>query len=789
MKPPSLLIPLLASMLIASSIPAAPAAEAKHSFTIGEQDFLLDGKPFVIRCGEIHFPRVPREYWKHRLQMCRAMGLNTVCVYLFWNFHEWEQGKYNWSGQADVAEFCRLAQAEGLWVILRPGPYSCAEWEMGGLPWWLVKHDGIALRSTDPRFLEPATRFLKEVGRMLGPQQVTRGGPLLMVQVENEYGSFGKDAAYMGAIRQALLDGGFNVPLFACNPAGAIANGHRDDLFQVVNFGTGTAKKSFETLRRFQKTGPLMNGEYYPAWFDTWGRAHRTGASAPIAADLDYMLKHRHSFSIYMAHGGTSFGLWAGADRPFVPDTSSYDYDAPVSEAGWITPKFGAIRDVFSRHLQAGETLPAPPPANPVVTIPSFTLSETAPVLGNLPAPVADTTPRTMEFYDQSRGVIAYRTQLPAGPAGTLSVKAAHDFAWVFLDGRPAGVMDRRSKRYRITLPARTAATRLDIVVEAMGRVNFGTEVFDRKGLHAPVLFTPSVAGSAVELKNWLVYPLPLESTQLSSLKFEPAIAPVLARPAFWRGTFRLTVPGDTFLDVRSWGKGVVWINGHCLGRFWNIGPTQTMYMPGPWLRAGSNEVVVLDMLGPQRPELAGLDKPILDELRPELDFARSARAHGRFNTTGLTPASAGQLRPEPEWQAVRFTQPATGRYLAFEALDAHDGKPFATVAELDVTDSRGEVLSKSTWKILWVDSEEFTAEPGHAENMLDGQPNTHWHSAYGSGAPSGYPHRVVLDLGETQTLGGFRYLSRSGDNNRPGRIKSYQVYLSERPFGLAPAP
>jgi beta-galactosidase len=793
-------VPVSAAAVSSSSSVSVAAPDPAHTFAIGAEDFLLDGQPFVIRCGEVHFPRVAPEYWRHRLQMCRAMGLNTVCVYLFWNFHEWEEGKYDWSGAADVAEFCRLAQAEGLWVILRPGPYSCAEWEMGGLPWWLVKQDGIGLRTTDPRFLAPAVKFLKEVGRVLAPQQVTRGGPLLMVQVENEYGSFGRDATYMGALRQALLDGGFDVPLFACNPAGAIPHGLRDDLFQVVNFGVGAADKSFETLRKFQKTGPLMNGEYYPAWFDTWGRAHHTGVPGPLAADLDAMLKKRHSFSIYMAHGGTSFGLWAGADRPFLPDTSSYDYDAPISEAGWVTPKFEAIREVFARHLQPGEAIPPPPPANPIVTIPPFTLTESAPLLANLPAPVADHTPRTMEFYDQSRGVIVYRTTLPAGPAGTLSVKAAHDFAWVFLDGRPAGVMDRRSQHYTVALPARAAATRLDLVIEAMGRVNFGREVFDRKGLHAPVLFTPVGGASAsapAELVDWQVFPLPLDDKLLGSLSFQPVAAATVANNAapatataaghaFWRGAFTLKSTGDTFLDVRGWGKGVVWLNGHCLGRFWDIGPTQTLYVPGPWLRSGKNDVVVLDLVGPRQPVLAGLAKPILDELRPELDFARPVRARGEFSAAGLAPALAGEFRPEPDWQAVNFTRPAAGRYLAFEALDAHDGKAFATVAELDALDTRGEVASKAGWKILWTDSEETTAEPGHAENLLDGQPNTHWHTAYGKGAAP-YPHRVVIDFGESRTLGGIRYLARAGGNDKPGRIKTYRVYLSDQPFGLIP--
>lgn len=751
--------------------------EVSRTFSIGERDFLLDGQPFVIRCGEIHFPRVPREYWRHRLRMCRALGLNTVCVYLFWNFHEWEKGEYDWSGQADAAEFCRLAQEEGLWVLLRPGPYSCAEWEMGGLPWWLTQHEGIRLRSTDSRFLAPATRFLHEVARVLGPQQITRGGPILMVQVENEYGSFGKDPEYMGALRRTLLDGGFDVPLFACNPAGDLANGYRDDLFQVVNFGAGAAEQAFERLRGIQQTGPLMNGEYYPAWFDMWGRRHRTGAPGPIVADLESMLKYRRSFSLYMAHGGTSFGFWAGADRPFSPDTTSYDYDAPISEAGWITPKFEAIRAVMAGHLQSGESLPVPPPAPKVVEIPSFVLSESVSLLDNLPEPLREETPRTMEAYDQSRGATLYRTTLPPGPAGRLSARAAHDFTWAFLGGQKAGVMDRRGGRYSLDLPERVEPMQLDLLVYAMGRVNFGEQVFDRKGIHGPVEF------EGQELTGWDVFPLPLDDAMLANLHFAPASS---KGQAFWRGHFELGETGDTFLDMRGWGKGVVWVNGRCLGRFWNVGPQQTLYVPGPWLREGRNDVVVLDFLGPREPRLKGLAKPILNELRPELDFSSPKRATGVFSP--VEPVAVGVFTEDACWQETAFDRPATGRYLALEAISAHGGGPSAAVAGIDLLDPEGRPVPREGWKVLWVSSEEANYLPGEADHALDGQTSTYWHSEAGASALP-LPHQLVLDLGETREIGGFRYLPRTGDAKVSGRIRDYRVYVDDRPFGLEPNP
>ena len=610
------------------SIPAPVSAQtARHSFAIGEKDFLLDGKPLQIRCGEIHFARVPREEWRHRLQMCRAMGLNAVCAYLFWNFHEWKQGEYDWSGPADAAEFCRLAQEEGLWVVLRPGPYACAEWEGGGLPWWLLKNPDIKLRTRDEAFMTPARAWLKEVGRVLGPQQVTHGGPILLVQVENEYGSFGTDADYMGDVRSALLDGGFDVPLFACNPPGDLKNGRRSDLFQVVNFGK-EPEKAFAALRAVQPAGPLMCGEFYPGWFDTWGVEHHTGKAAQYLADLETMLKMGASFSIYMAHGGTTFGRWSGTDRPFKPDVSSYDYDAPISEAGWATEKFSATRELMKKYLAPGETLPEPPAPRPVMSVATFALTERAGLCENLPASIVDGEPRNMEAYDQGRGCVLYRATLPPAPMGVLSLDGAHDFAWVFIDGQQVGTFDRRGKKpLLVPVPAHIAAERLDVLVEAAGHINFGQEIHDRKGLAGPVKLV--MARGAIMPTPWEIFPLGLEAPMLAGLKWnegEPgkdANGVGRKTPAFWRGSFEVKSPADTFLDLRTWGKGVVWINGRCLARFWNIGPTQTAYVPGAWLHAGKNEVVVFDLVGPSAATLAGLEKPILNELHPELDFAK----------------------------------------------------------------------------------------------------------------------------------------------------------------------
>ncbi len=748
--------------------------EPEHSFKIGKEHFMLDGKPFQIRCGELHFARIPKEYWRHRIQMMKALGMNTICAYLFWNFHERTPGVFKWDGQADVAEFCRIAQEEGLWVILRPGPYVCAEWEMGGLPWWLLKNDSIKLRTKDPLYINAAQMYLKEVGRVLGPLQITKGGPIIMVQVENEYGFYADDPEFMGLMRSALIDAGFNVPLFACNPAQYLKVSYRKDLFPVVNFGSNP-EAAFKALREILPEGPLMCGEFYSGWFDTWGSPHTFGNTEPYLKDMEYMLKTGASFSVYMAHGGTTFGFWSGCDRPFKPDVSSYDYGAPVSEAGWTTDKFYETRNLISKYLMPGESaLPEPPAPNPTTTFSSVRLTKFAPLFNNLPVPIITNDPKTMEHYNQAKGSILYRTVLPAGPESTFKVNAVHDFAWIYVDGKKLGIMDRRKHNFRIVIPKRDKDVTIDILVHTTGRVNFGPEVHDRKGLIAPIQFLDK-DNNSIPVKEWQVFNLSYDDNMLNNLKFGNTETAKSA-PGIWEGEISIDKIGDLFLDVSKWGRGVVWVNGHCLGRYWNIGPTQTMYLPAPWLKKGSNKVLVLDVVGLEEPVLQGLDKPILNALRPDKDFTLSKRPDINFDVKNLKPNKKGEFTSEDKMQTVTLSEPVKGRYFCFEALSSFDKNPLASVAELNLLDAAGKSISHQNWTIIYVSSEELVKENGSAENAIDGQTFNCWYSEFSSRQP-GFPHYLVIDLGKEEVLSGFSYVPVSGKDFK-GKIKDYQVFI-----------
>lgn len=767
------LIVLLPTGALLSTAQAGPLAP----FAIGRNDFLLDGQPFVIRCGEMHFSRVPAEYWRDRLKMAKAMGLNTVCAYLFWNVHEPREGEFNFKDNADAAQFCRLAQQEGLHVILRPGPYSCAEWEFGGLPWWLLKTPDIKVRTQDPRYLDAAKKYLMAVGKQLAPLQITNGGPIIMVQVENEYGSYGSDKQYMGIVRDTLKEAGFNVPLFQCDGPEQLPRDHRDDLFAVVNFG-GNPEESFAALRKVQPTGPLMCGEYYPGWFDHWGETHHTGGSERVISDLKYMLDHKESFSIYMAHGGTSFAFTTGANSPpFGPTVTSYDYDAPISEPGWDTPKFHQIRDLFSHYLQEGEALPPVPARAPVIAIPSFELGEFSPLLEKLPEPVRSPHPLTFETLDQPDACVLYRATLPAGPAARLIITQLHDYGIVYVNGQKIATLDRRRGQSTCGLAAREQAVTLDILVDSFGRVNYGPDIHDRKGITEKVELE-SAAGTT-EVLNWSHYKLPLDEADHGHT-YQKGLT---GEPAFYRGSFELDRTGDTFLDTSKWNKGVVWVNGHNLGRYWQIGPQQTLYLPAPWLKAGRNEVVVYESNGATTPVLQGLTHSVLDQTHLEPD-----RAHRKAGQTidlhSLTPTLQGTLVNNTEWQMLKFPVPAMGRYLTIEAQSSYSSDNSASLAEVYLQGPGGIDLPRNNWKVVYADSEEFSAENGSADNVFDLQATTFWHSQKSGKSTTG-SHQIVIDLGENTEVSGLRVLQRAGAGiTVSGRIKEFRIFVTP---GLPP--
>ena len=615
---------LLAFLLAAFC--ASHSFAAVHTFAVGDGEFLLDGRPFVIRCGEMHFARVPKAYWQHRLRMVRACGFNAVCAYLFWNYHEMEEGRIDFTGDRDVAEFCRLAQSEGLWVILRPGPYTCAEWDLGGHPWWLLARDGIHLRSTDPKYLEPAKKYLAAVGRELAPLQVSKGGPILMVQAENEYGSYGDDPAYMREIWKSLRDGGFDVPLFACNGRGATKRGHIPELLPIVNFGS-EPEAAFAELRELSPKGPLMCGEFYPAWFDSWGKVHHVKSADDCLRDLKYMLEHKASFSVYMAHGGTSFGWWAGCNWPFVPEVSSYDYDAPVSEAGWTTPKFFAMRDLFSRYLNEGETIPDPPARVPLQKGTAPLVAETADIfaLAGASKRLESESPVTFEKAGLGYGLAVYETEIPAGKGGDLAADV-RDLGVVRVDGAEVGFLDRRDPKVTLGIPVSSSPRRLEILVEPMGRYNFSEMMHQGvKGIVGDV----TLGGEA--LKNWKMAVFTYDQA-VDEPKYGAArdLRSVGATPAgsVHRLSVSLEAGKDTFLDMSGFRRGLVRLNGRWLGRYWAIGPTQTMYVPGCWVRDGANELVVIDTVGSPIGSDAALvwrDEPILDVNASENDYFKPA--------------------------------------------------------------------------------------------------------------------------------------------------------------------
>jgi len=577
---------------------------ASHSFQAENGKFLLDGKPFQIISGEMHYPRIPRAYWRARFRMAKAMGLNTITPYVFWNEHEPQPGVYDFSGQRDIAEFIREAQSEGLYVFLRPGPYVCAEWEWGGYPSWLLKQHGIVVRSSDPKFMQPARRWLLRLGKELAPLQIGNGGPIIAVQVENEYGSFGNDHEYMDQIHRDLVDAGFTkAMLYTADGPEQVPNGSLAELPAVVNFAPGNAKHAFETLHKLRPTGPIMAGEWWDGWFDFWGGPHHTTNAKAEAAELSWILSQGASISIYMFHGGTNFGWMNGANMdntPYRPDVTSYDYDAALDESGRPTPKYFLFRDAITEAT--GKAPPPVPDVAPPIAMPPAQLNQSVSFWTSLPQPLHSEQVLTMEDLDQAYGYILYRTSIPSPVSGDLVLDELHDYALIYSDGKLIGTLDRRLEQNTLHVNLTQPNTRLDILVENTGRVNFTRAI---RGERQGITHKVTLAGNP--LTGWQIYSLPMGNPD--TLPFRAANC---TGACFYRGTLQVDHAGDTYLDTGSFTKGFVWVNGHPLGRIWNIGPQMTLYLPGPWLHKGANDVIVFDLEGAPGRTVSGVSSPNL---------------------------------------------------------------------------------------------------------------------------------------------------------------------------------
>lgn len=741
-----------------------------HSFEVSNERgaFLLDGKPFQIRCGELHFARIPQAYWRHRIKMCKAMGLNTVCAYMFWNYHELERGHFDFSGEKDVAEFCRIAQEEGMWVILRPGPYTCAEWEFGGLPWWLLDKgaDKVKVRTCDPAYLEPAKAYLRRVGEELRDLQITRGGPILMVQDENEYGFFGNDPSYIRELYNTLREVGFDVPIFTCNPATQLKKGDIPEVVKVVNFGSNP-QNGFAKLREVQPRGPLMCGEYYPAWFDSWGQRHHTKPARKMLDDIDYMLSAGGSFSLYMAHGGTTFGWWAGCNSPFQPQTSSYDYEAPISEQGRATPKFFALRELLMKHMSNEERSRVPDVPSPM-PLQAFTSDAEAKIVA--PSAIKDlgesVHPKAMETLGMGYGCVVYCTS-SAAQGGKLMAPNIRDQAAVFADEKFIGFLDRRFPSRSVMVPPNTEM--LGIFTTHMSRYNFGSAMnHTEKGLLDPVTL------NGKPLKHWRAFGV--GPKEIGSIEEIPSPGGPCSFKLF-KVDFDSTA--DTFLLVRGWKKGHVWVNGHPLGRFWGIGPTQTMFVPGCWLKEGVNEFLVFDFAG--NVPMKGLEfaaAPVLDELHPELDLVVApTRQNEKIELSGSLPACQGEFKNSQDAQTVNFAVPLKARKIAFVVENSWpvSDPEVAAIAEFELLDRRGASIPHDSWRFVNVSSEETSAEDGSADNAIDGQIDNFWHSRW-KNSKAKPPHMLAIDLGETREIAALRYTPRQG--NSSGRIRAWKLYL-----------
>lgn len=576
-------------------------AQQKHTFSFSKDDFLLDGKAFQIIGGELHPARIPRQYWKHRIQMAKAMGCNTISMYVFWNYHEVEEGKFDFkTGNKDLGAFIRLCQQEGMWVLLRPGPYVCGEWDFGGLPPYLLKYQDIKIRCMDKRYMEAVARYVKSISSEIVSLQNTNGGPILMMQLENEYGSYGNDKEYIKELKKLWLDNGINMPFYTADGPAThhLEAGALDSC--AIGLDPGANDNDFRIAKLHNENVPSFCSELYPGWLSHWGEQWQKPDTANLLRDVRYLLENRKSFSFYVINGGTNFGFTAGANAfsstQYQPDVTSYDYNAPIDEQGNPTYKYFALRKLIAQYVNY--KLPDVPAPIPSTEVTPFKLMPFTNIWNNLPEPIKSVQPQPMENFGQYNGFILYRTKLAGLKSGTLTITEPHDYALVFINGVYVDSIYRDGGKWSIDLPKIEAKEIiLDILVEAMGRINFAQYMIDKKGI------TDRVTLNGITFMNWETFLLPMNENYISKLKSLTEFKPLPSfneskkgEGVFFKSEFDLNKPADTFLDMTNFKKGIVWVNGNNLGRYWNRGPQKRLYCPATFLNPGKNSVIVFDL-------------------------------------------------------------------------------------------------------------------------------------------------------------------------------------------------
>lgn len=607
-------------------------AQKEISFEIKDGDFYVNDKATPILSGEMHYSRIPHQYWRHRLQMMKGMGLNTVATYVFWNWHEVAPGVWDFEGDKNIAEYIKIAGEEGMMVILRPGPYVCAEWEFGGYPWWLQNIEGMEIRRDNEQFLKHTKLYIDRLFKEVGHLQCTNGGPIIMVQCENEFGSYvaqrpdipiEEHRSYNAKIKQQLADAGFNVPLFTSDGSWLFEGGSTPGALPTANGESNITNLKKVVDEYHGGKGPYMVAEFYPGWLAHWAEPHPDVDDSQIARQTEEYLKNDVSFNFYMVHGGTNFAFTSGANydkrHDIQPDLTSYDYDAPISEAGWVTPKYDSIRNVIKKYVEY--EVPEAPAQIPLIEIPSIKLNKVADVLAyaERTTPVSSQTPLTFEQLNQGYGYVLYSRHFNQPISGTLSIPGLRDYAIVYVDGEKVGELNRNTQTYDMEINVPFNAT-LQILVENMGRINYGSEiVYNTKGIISPI----TIADQEIT-GNWEMYQLPMsEMPDLSKMgratmtNSASQAKRLQGCPVLYEGTFTIDETGDTFIDMGTWGKGIVFVNGHNIGRYWNVGPQQTLYIPGVWLNKGENKIVIFEQQNDTiQNEVKCVKTPVLTDLR-----------------------------------------------------------------------------------------------------------------------------------------------------------------------------